>query len=344
MPEPLDPFLEWVPVGDSGNAPDTETMFRDGSSGYGIVRYPYFIGKFEVTCAQYTEFLNAVAKSDPNGLYHIRMGHAPLGFDYERTVEIVRAGEEGSYTYSVGANFGDKPITVVDFYDAARLHNGRPRGPQGATTTEGGAYTMTGEYEVLMPGTDLEQGEFGLALGAFGRNAGAKYFVPSENEWYKAAYYDPTIGDVGGYWLYATQSDDAPTGAVANATGDIINDSPNIANYTGSVVWNGAELGSGNVTTVGSGGPGNASYYGAFDMSGNVYEVTDHLYMQASDAFGYRARGGAFYDDSGSISSRWWILGGGPPTLDNGNQNHGFTQGQGITIRVAARRPIVQSP
>ena len=28
---------------------------------------------------------------------------------------------------------------------------------------------------------------------AITRNAGATYFIPSENEWYKAAYYDPTL-------------------------------------------------------------------------------------------------------------------------------------------------------
>ena len=37
------------------------------------------------------------------------------------------------------------------------------------------------------------------------RNAGAKYFIPTENEWYKAAYYDPLNGGAGGYWTYPTQ-------------------------------------------------------------------------------------------------------------------------------------------
>ena len=52
------------------------------------------------------------------------------------------------------------------------------------------------------------------------RHKDAKYFLPSEDEWYKAAYYDPNKGGagVGGYWDYATGSDSAPT-AVASGTG-----------------------------------------------------------------------------------------------------------------------------
>ena len=53
------------------------------------------------------------------------------------------------------------------------------------------------------------------------RNPGATYFIPSENEWYKAAYYNPTKGT---YWAYPTQSNAAPSN-VLSATGT------NNANY-----------------------------------------------------------------------------------------------------------------
>lgn len=42
------------------------------------------------------------------------------------------------------------------------------------------------------------------------RNSLAKYVLPSFNEWYKAAYYDPNK-PAGGYWIYPTGSDTAPT-------------------------------------------------------------------------------------------------------------------------------------
>ena len=63
-----------VTVGNPGNAPDT----RYNGISVGSVGYNYQIGKYEVTAGQYTEFLNAVAKADPNGLYNTAMGD-PVG-------------------------------------------------------------------------------------------------------------------------------------------------------------------------------------------------------------------------------------------------------------------------
>ena len=54
-----------------------------------------------------------------------------------------------------------------------------------------------------------------------------------------------------------------------NAFGEITNDGANIANYNFGADWNGQR---GNLTTVGSGGPGSMSFSGAFDMAGNVFE------------------------------------------------------------------------
>lgn len=88
----------------------------------------------------------------------------------------------------------NKPIGYISWGDAARfanwLTNGQPTGMQGAGTTETGSYTLNG----AMTNT---------ALQAVTRNANARYVVPTENEWYKAAYYDPTAGAGGGdnYWL-----------------------------------------------------------------------------------------------------------------------------------------------
>jgi hypothetical protein len=54
--------IEAVPVGHVGN-------LNDNVTGLGRVDYEYCIGKYEVTLAQYTEFLNAVAKTDTYRLY-----------------------------------------------------------------------------------------------------------------------------------------------------------------------------------------------------------------------------------------------------------------------------------
>ena len=63
--------IDTVPVGNRGNAND--------STGYGGVSYDYRIGTTEVTNAQYVEFLNAVAATDPYGLYNTSMGSTTYG-------------------------------------------------------------------------------------------------------------------------------------------------------------------------------------------------------------------------------------------------------------------------
>src|ERR1700733_13176904 len=54
-----------VPVGNPGNAPDT--------TGFGEVDYAYNIGEYDVTSSQYAAFLNAVAATDPYGVYNSAM-------------------------------------------------------------------------------------------------------------------------------------------------------------------------------------------------------------------------------------------------------------------------------
>ena len=61
--------MEWVTIGDPGNVADT----RYETPGYGGVDCVYNIGRHEVTNAQHCEFRNAVAASDPNGLYNTSM-------------------------------------------------------------------------------------------------------------------------------------------------------------------------------------------------------------------------------------------------------------------------------
>jgi formylglycine-generating enzyme required for sulfatase activity len=186
---------------------------------------------------------------------------------------ITRSGTSSNFTYAVKPFMEDKPVNFVNWFSAARfcnwLHNGKQTGPQGPGTTEDGAYTLTGPTNVTLPGSHPIH-------GVNGRNAGAKFHVPSENEWYKAAYHQPAAqgGDADNYWFYPTQSNSnsPPTVATADGTGRINNDSANIANYDNGADWNEQD---GNVTAVGSGGLGSASYYGAYDMGGNVAEWTE---------------------------------------------------------------------
>ncbi len=187
--------VDWVTVGGPGNAAD--------NTGFGAVAARYRISKTEVTNAQYSEFLNAVATTDTNALYHPNMALlAWLG-------GILRSGSSGSYTYSTRAGREDWPVNLVTFWDAIRfanwLHNGQPTGAQDNTTTEDGAYTITA---------------LGISNNSITRNSGAKASVASENEWYKAAYYD--IGSMS-YFDYPAGSDTQTTCAPPSGTANTAN-------------------------------------------------------------------------------------------------------------------------
>lgn len=261
-----------VPVGNPGNSRDP-VHHLDSRGPFGAVDYPYRIGTFEVTNAEYAEFLNAVAMTDTHALYNEDMGSDPRA-------GVVRSGVDGSFSYHVKPNMGNKPVNYVSFWDAARfmnwLDNGQPTGAQDNMSTEDGAYTLNG---VTNPDSGIP------------RNPTARWFLPSEDEWYKAAYHHPREdgGERDNYWYYAMATPLDPVAASANAMGDIDRPGPHTANFQSSADWNGLD---GNVTTVGSAGVASESFYGTSDQTGNVSEWTEGLF---SEEFPLRmVRGGAW--------------------------------------------------
>lgn len=297
--------MDWSTVGNAGNAADPTT-------GFGSVGYEYRIGTHEVTNAQYAAFLNSVAASDPNGLYSTNMGFNGLG-------GITRSGTDGSFTYSVRANMGDKPVNYVSWFDAARMSNWMTNG-QGSGGTESGVYTFDGVNSISGITRDLSNPN--------------QVFLPTEDEWYKAAYHQPFAqgGDTDDYWLYATQSNSVPTVASATSTGDVANPAQDVVNYFRGADWNGVN---GNVTTVGS--AGSTSFYGAFDMNGNVWEWNETLIGSSR-----RFRGGAF--DVSESFLRSSFRSSGPPSFES--DDFGFrlaspVPGPGSVALLAVGAPLL---
>lgn len=269
--------IDLVPIGNPGNTGDTVTDPGGGIIGiFGRVTTSYQIGKFEVTNAQYVDFLNAKAATDTLNLYNTLMGMSTAG-------GIVRSGTPGSYTYAVktsapgvglgGTNYtyGDKPVNYVNWYDSIRFANWMSNG-QGSGSTETGAYTLLGNIETPSSADSIT------------RNAGAPWFLPTENEWYKAAYYDSATSS---YYDYPTASNSTPNNNLPSAdTGNSANFKVGLDTTTGNTSYPHTPVGAYLLSD---------SPYGTFDQGGNVAEWNETL-----SAAGKRVRRGG---DSNSLAT-----------------------------------------
>jgi formylglycine-generating enzyme required for sulfatase activity len=233
--------MDWTPIGDPGNACDPQPSAAGGRGCFGAVDHSYYIGTYEVTNAQYAEFLNAKAASDPFGLYDDNMGIVASS-----AYGIARSGVSGSYTYTAVAGYEDRPVALVTFHDAARFANWMNNG-QANADTETGAYTLLGGTATPTNWTTMT------------RNPGATVFVPSHDEWFKAAYYDSSAGS---YFDYPAGSNTPMTCAFPPTT------AANTANC-----FDGDDAGLADVGSY----TGSASPYGTFDQGGNVKEVDRYV-------------------------------------------------------------------
>ena len=256
--------IETVTVGDPGNAADTIT-------GYGAVADVFAIGKYEETISQYTTFLNAVAATDTYSLYN------PFMATDLNIAGITQTGSSGSFSYSVIGS-GNRPIAYASWFSAARFANWMNNGATNGASTETGAYTLNGATN-------------GIIL----KNPGATWFIPSGDQWYKAAFYKGG-GTNAGYWDYPTQSDTTP--------GNVVGGTSNQANFTNSlgeysVTQSTNYSPSQNYLTEVGAFSSSAGVYGTFDQGGNVMEWNDAVV----DTNQRGVRGGAYDYGSDHLQS-----------------------------------------
>ena len=253
--------MDWITIADAGNVAD--------DTGYGSVASSYRISRYEVTVGQYAEFLNAKASSDPYGLFSAGM---------DEWQGITRQGTSGTYSYNVEAGRENRAMGTISFDNAVRFANWMNNG-QGSGSTEAGAY-------------DLSLGA--LTGGAIQREFGATIFLPNEDEWYKAAYYDPLSTS---YFDYPTFSNSP--GSCSGPTS-----APNSANCS-------AAAGADQLTVVGS-YTNSQSPYGTSDQGGNVWEWNESFLN--GDSGGLRGGG----NGSNQATGAWGDMhasyrGGGHP-------------------------------
>ena len=204
------------------------------STGFGAVGHEYRIGKYEVTDDQWDAFITVVG--------------TPTG--------------NPSDAYDLSSSFtGAQPTSGVSWYEVLQFCNYLTTGDKSQ-----GAY--------LFSGNNSNPGDFlGIDRVTAEETYGTIYVLPTEDEWYKTAYYKP---DDSGYSLYANGLNTIPA-------------ADNGWNYLGGSYGNPWDV-----------GIGTEEQNGTFDMMGNLFEWNETLIDS------YRGcRGGAYADQSGWCASSY---------------------------------------
>ncbi len=208
--------IEFVPIGNPGNEADktgTPTPIQTGGVGVGGVSYNYQMGKYEISEDMITKF---------NASQSLQITKDTLGID--------------------------KPATNVNWNEAARFVNWL------STSTGGFAaykFTTSGVNDNIALWTPVDTLDFDAA-NPF-RSLRANYVLPSVDEWYKAAYYDPSSAT---YFDFPTGSNTAPAPVRGGTTAD-------------TAVYQQFFTATGPADINNAGG---LSPYGIMGLGGNVYE------------------------------------------------------------------------
>jgi formylglycine-generating enzyme required for sulfatase activity len=207
--------------------------------------------------------------------YEYRMGKYEISQD-----AITKATASGMANVTAGAWTGNQPAANIDWYEAAAFVNWL-----NTSTGKTAAYDLA--WNGFLWSMNLWSSEQAWTAGGTNlyRNKDAFYFLPSDNEWYKAAYYNPAGSD---YFLYPTASSSVPT-AVASGTNG------------GSAVYNSVASVPAIVDSAGGLSP-----YGTMGQGGNVFEWNETAFdgTNSLPTESRAVRGGSWGDGaSGLISS-----------------------------------------
>ena len=212
--------IDFVDVGNAGNANDAGAGGGSYSSPYGGVGYDYRISTYEIS------------QSD-----------------------ITNATASGLSNVTGGAHTGNEPAANISWYEAAAFVNwmNTSNGHQAAydlTFSSGWSMTAWGASNQAATGVDSGTNAY--------RHKDAYYFLPSEDEWYKAAYHQ-NDGVTANYWDYATGSNTIPTPVASGTT-------------SGTAVFNGpSDPADVNLA-------GGLSPYGTMGQNGNVWEWNESAF------------------------------------------------------------------
>ena len=201
--------------------------------------------------------------------YAYRMGTYEISQD-----AITRATASGLLNVAAGAHTGAEPAAGMTWYEAAAFVNWL-----NTSTGHPAAYQLTGVTAMTLWGSEDAWQLDGENLF---RHKDAAYFLPSEDEWYKAAYHQ-NDGVTANYWDFATGSNTNPTQAVYGGT------TPGSAVYGTGPAGDPADV---NLA-------GGLSAYGTMGQGGNIWEYQESAYDPGNDiAAEWRVLRGAWWQQS----------------------------------------------
>ncbi|MDA0660718.1 MAG: SUMF1/EgtB/PvdO family nonheme iron enzyme [Planctomycetota bacterium] len=250
--------IEFVPIGDPDN-PDDNTGNPDPA---GKVEYAYRMGKYEISRDMVTKANNE---------------EGSLGITLQDMT-------------SFGGNGANRSATGVTWLETARFVNwlNTSQGHQAAYN-----FDNSNNFQLWASTDAWQTGGENLF-----RHKDAYYFLPSMDEWYKAAYYDASSST---YFNFPTGSDAAPTPVSGGTT-------------AGTAVYGHPGLqGPADITNAGGLSP-----YGVMGLGGNVFEWEEtELHLVNNTPLFFRGlRGGSWDSVSGVLAASDRSINGSPTIED----------------------------
>jgi hypothetical protein len=325
--------LKTVEVGAPGNpsvgiVPFTDAIYascadapqaKPACQQVGGVKYRYGIGQLEVTVRQWVAFLNTVDPRGRNKHHLYSADESSSAWPKYGQIDFSRSASRGRHYSVASPEWADKPYAFANFLRSARFVNSLYRGRLLSKHAKGDAGFRYLTYRVRLS-RRTEHGMYDMTKRAATRSRKSGFVVPSQNEWIKAAYYDPSGGGQYSYWKYPTNpgvfgdgTSTAPSSTTLDpSTGDVTNASAQpLATFHASNMpapsWCPAAAGSDACSTVNPFGMDSTTYakiyqgsvgtvgqakttspWGTLDQGGNVVEWTDTITPPPSGRSGGR--------------------------------------------------------
>lgn len=283
--------IEFVTVGAVGNAPwGGNGTPGDRAVGRGSVNYEYRIGKYEVTTAQWVEFFNAVFdRPASDAIPFVPLAPEPSFWG----AQSVTPNTPGGRRWAVRPGQDMRPVGDISWRMAAIycnfLHNNKATNRQAF---------LSGAYDVSTFGFAGPNGQAFTDQAT--RSPGARYFIPTWDEWLKAAHYDPNKNGPGqgGWWQYSTTSDTRPVygppGLRVSLGPDGVFSDPNGQLSQANALWDLTDFPNLDPFSVPLGAYAVTSPWGLYDTAGATAEWTEEI-LQFTQSERFRSFEGSFW-------------------------------------------------